>query len=139
MKQVFSTKANIYNARFIIFNLMFSKPAYLPQTYGLNLVPTKANQLWNLLPEILKSPPSLTLFKNEKTGRALIVHITYATQEKNSGFHHMGDVWFSPTISHNLARCYKTHRMKGAWGNCIHIFLVLRVLFFCQVTLTYKN
>ena len=66
MKQVFSTKANIYNARFIIFNLMFSKPAYLPQTYGLNLVPTKANQLWNLLPEILKSPPSLTLLKNEK-------------------------------------------------------------------------
>ena len=46
---------------------MFSKPAYLPQTYGLNLVPTKANQLWNLLPEILKSPPSLTLFKNKKT------------------------------------------------------------------------
>ena len=35
--------------------------------YGLNSIPYKATQPWNLLPENLKSCPSLTLFKNEVT------------------------------------------------------------------------
>ena len=45
MKDVFSTKANIYNTRqFNVFE------TYIPtlSRYGLNLIPYKANQLWNL-------------------------------------------------------------------------------------------
>ena len=33
--------------------------------YGLNSIPCKANQVWNLLFENLKSSPSLTLLKKE--------------------------------------------------------------------------
>ena len=62
MNEVLSTRANIYNTRqFNVFE------TYIPTSnrYGLNSIPYKANQLWNLLPENLKSSPSLTLFKNE--------------------------------------------------------------------------
>ena len=62
INEVFSTKANIYNKRqFNVFE------THMPNSnrYGLNLVLYKANKLWNLLPENLKSSPSLTLFKNE--------------------------------------------------------------------------
>ena len=62
IKEVFSTKANIYNKRqFNVFE------THIPNSnrYGLNSVPYKANQLWNLLPENLKSSPSLTRFKKE--------------------------------------------------------------------------
>ena len=62
MNQVFSTRANIYNTwQFNVFK------THIPTSnrYGLNSIPYKANQLWNLLPEKLKSSPSLTLFKNE--------------------------------------------------------------------------
>ena len=62
MNEVFSTRANIYNAR--QFNV---SETHIPTSnrYGLNSIPYKANQLWNLLPENLKSSPSLTLFKSE--------------------------------------------------------------------------
>ena len=61
MNEVLSTRANIYTRQFNIFE------THIPTSnrYGLNSIPYKANQLWNLLPENLKSFPSLTLFKNE--------------------------------------------------------------------------
>ena len=62
MNEVLSTRANIYNTRqFNVFE------TYIPTSngYGLNSIPYKADQLWNLLPENLKSSPLLTLFKNE--------------------------------------------------------------------------
>ena len=62
INDVFSTRANIDNTRqFNVFE------THIPSSnrYGLNSIPYKANQLWNLLPENLKSSPSLTLFKNE--------------------------------------------------------------------------
>ena len=62
MNEVFSTRANIYNARqFNVFEI------HIPTSnrYGLNSIPYKANHLWNLFPENHKSSPSLTLFKNE--------------------------------------------------------------------------
>ena len=62
MNKVFSTGANIYNTR--QFNV-FETHIPTSNRYGLNSIPYKANQLWNLLPENLKSSPSLTLFKNE--------------------------------------------------------------------------
>ena len=62
MNEVFSTRANIYNIR--QFNV-FETHIPTSNRYGLNSIPYKANQLWNLLPENLKSSPSLTLFKNE--------------------------------------------------------------------------
>ena len=62
MNEVFSTRANIYNTR--QFNV-FETHIPTSNRYGLNSIPYKANQLWNLLPENLKSSPSLTLFKNE--------------------------------------------------------------------------
>ena len=62
MNKVFSTRANIYNTR--QFNV-FETHIPTSNRYGLNSIPYKANQLWNLLPENLKSSPSLTLFKNE--------------------------------------------------------------------------
>ena len=34
--------------------------------YGLNSIPYKVNQRWNLLPENFKLSPSSTPFKNEK-------------------------------------------------------------------------
>ena len=43
-------------------NLMFSETS---NRYELNSIPYKANQLWNLLPENLKSSPPSTLFKSE--------------------------------------------------------------------------
>ena len=46
-------------------NLMFLKLRYVPRTDMLNSILYKANQLWNLLPENLKSSPSLTLLKKE--------------------------------------------------------------------------
>ena len=60
--EVFSTRANIYNTQ--QFNV-FETHIPTSNRYGLNLIPYKANQLWNLLPEKVKSSPSLTLFKNE--------------------------------------------------------------------------
>ena len=62
MKEVFSTRANIYNTR--QFNVLGT---HIPTSsrYGLNSIPYEANQLWNLLPESLKSSPSLILFKNK--------------------------------------------------------------------------
>ena len=62
MNEVFSTGTNIYNTR--QFNL-FETHIPTSNRHGLNSIPYKANQLWNLLPENLKSSPSLTLFKNE--------------------------------------------------------------------------
>ena len=62
MNEVFSTRANIYNTR--QFNV-FETHIPTSNRYGLNSIPYKANQLWNLLPENLKSSLSLTLFKNE--------------------------------------------------------------------------
>ena len=62
MNDVFCTRANIYNTR--QFNVV---ETHIPTSnrYGLNLIPYKANHLWNLLPENLKSSPSLSIFKNE--------------------------------------------------------------------------
>ena len=62
MNEVFSTRANIYNTQ--QFNV-FETHIPTSNRYGLNSIPYKANQLWNLLPENLKSSLSLTLFKNE--------------------------------------------------------------------------
>ena len=59
--EVFS-RANIYNTR--QFNVFETHIPTLNR-YGLNSIPYKASQLWNLLPENLKSSPTLTLFKNE--------------------------------------------------------------------------
>ena len=61
LKDLF-TRANIYNSR--QFNV-FETHIRTLNKYGLNSIPYKANQLWNLLPENLKSSPSLTLFKSE--------------------------------------------------------------------------
>ena len=63
MNEVFSTRANIYNTRH--FNI-FETHIPTSNRYGLNSIPYKAKQLWNLLPKNLKSSLSLTLFKNEK-------------------------------------------------------------------------
>ena len=62
MNEVFSTRGNIYNAR--QFNV-FETQIPTSDRYGLNSILYKANQLWNLLPENLKSTSSLTLFKNK--------------------------------------------------------------------------
>ena len=62
MNEVFSTRANIYNTR--QFNV-FETHILTSNRYRLNSIPYKANQLWNLLPESLKSSPLLTLFKNK--------------------------------------------------------------------------
>ena len=62
MNEVFSTRANIYNTQ--QFNV-FETRIPTSNRYGLNSIPHKANQLWNLLPENLKSCPSLTLLKNQ--------------------------------------------------------------------------
>ena len=62
MNEVFSAKKNIYNTR--QFNV-FETHIPTSNRYGLNSIPYKANQLWKLLPENLKSSPSLRLFKNE--------------------------------------------------------------------------
>ena len=62
MNVVFYTRANTYNTRqFNVFE------THIPtwNRYGLNSILYKANQLWNLLLENLKSSPSLTLFKSE--------------------------------------------------------------------------
>ena len=62
MNELFSTRTNIYNTR--QFNV-FETHIPTSNRYGLNSIPYKANQLWNLRTENLKSSPSLTLFKNE--------------------------------------------------------------------------
>ena len=62
MNKVFSTRASIYNTR--KFNV-FETHIPTSNRYGLKSIPYKANQLWSLFPENLKSSPSLTLFKNE--------------------------------------------------------------------------
>ena len=62
MKKVFSARANICNTG--QFNAFQTHIPTLKRC-GLNSIHCKANQLWNLLPENFKSPPSLTLFKNE--------------------------------------------------------------------------
>ena len=62
MNEVFSTRANIYNTR--QFNV-FGTHIPTSNRYGLSSIPYKANQLWNSIPENLKSSPSLTLFKNK--------------------------------------------------------------------------
>ena len=56
MNEVFSAKANIYNTR--QFNV---SETHIPTSNrcGLNSIAYKANELWNLLPENLKSSPSL--------------------------------------------------------------------------------
>ena len=61
INEVFSTTANIYNTRQLnVFE------THIPtSSYGLNSIPYKANQLWNLLPENLCSSLPLTLFKNQ--------------------------------------------------------------------------
>ena len=61
-KKVFYTRANIYNTQ--QFNV-FKTHTPTSNRYGLNSIPYKANRLWNLLPENLKSSPLLTVFKNE--------------------------------------------------------------------------
>ena len=62
IKEVFSTRANIYNiTQFNVFETQI--PTLNRPT--LNSIPYKARQLCNLLPENLKSSPSLTLFENE--------------------------------------------------------------------------
>ena len=62
MNEVFSTRANICNTR--QFNV-FATHIPTSNRYGLNSIPYKANQLWNVLPKNFKYSPSLTLFKNE--------------------------------------------------------------------------
>ena len=62
MNEVYSTRASIYNTR--QFNV-FETHIPTSNRYGLNSIPYKGNQLWNLLPENLESSRSLTLFKNE--------------------------------------------------------------------------
>ena len=62
MNVVFFTRANTYNTR--QFNV-FETHIPTSNRYRLNSIPYKANQLWNLLLENLKSSRSLTLFKNE--------------------------------------------------------------------------
>ena len=62
INQVFSTRAYIYNTR--QFNV-FKTHNPNSNIYGFNSIPYKANQLWNLLPENLKSYPSSTLFKSK--------------------------------------------------------------------------
>ena len=62
MNKAFSGRANIYNKwQFNVFQ------THMPtlNRYGLNSIPCKANQVWNLLFENLKSSPSLTLLKKE--------------------------------------------------------------------------
>ena len=62
MNEVFSIKANSYNKwQFNVFETQIRTS----NRYGLKSILYKANQLWNLLPEYLKSSPSLTLFKKE--------------------------------------------------------------------------
>ena len=62
MNEVFSTRANIYNT--VQFNV-FETHIPTSNRCGLNSIPYKTNQLWNLLPENFKSSLSLTLFKKE--------------------------------------------------------------------------
>ena len=62
INEVYSTGANIYNTQ--EFNV-FETHIPTSNRYGLNSIPYKANQIWILLPENLKSSPSLTLFKNK--------------------------------------------------------------------------
>ena len=62
MSEVFSTRANIYNTRQVN---VFETRIPTSNRYELNSIPYKANQPWNLLPENLKSSPSLTQFKSE--------------------------------------------------------------------------
>ena len=62
INEVFSTRVNIYHTR--QFNV-FETHIPTSNRCGLNSIPYKANQLWNLLPVNLKSSPSLTLFKNK--------------------------------------------------------------------------
>ena len=54
MNEVFSPRANIYNTP--LFNV-FETHRPTSNRYGLNSIPYKANDLWNLLPENLKSSP----------------------------------------------------------------------------------
>ena len=61
-KRYFSTRANIYNTR--QFNVFKTRIPTLSRC-KLNSIPYKAKQLWDLLPENLKSSPSLTVFRNE--------------------------------------------------------------------------
>ena len=61
-KGSFLYQSNIYNTR--QFNV-FKTHIPTSNRYGLNSIPHKANQLWNLLPENLKLCPSLTLLKNQ--------------------------------------------------------------------------
>ena len=62
MNDIFPTRANIYNTW--SFNV-FETHIFISNRYGLNSILYKANQLWNLLPENLKSSPSIILFQNE--------------------------------------------------------------------------
>ena len=62
INEVFSTRANIYNTR--QFNVFKTHIPTLNRC-GLNSISDKANQLWNLLPENLRSSPPLILFKSE--------------------------------------------------------------------------
>ena len=50
MKEVFSARANIYNTRKFNF---FETHMPTSKRYGLNSIPYKANQFWNLPPENL--------------------------------------------------------------------------------------
>ena len=113
MNQVFPTRAiYIYNNwQFNVFQIHISTS----NNYELNWIPHKANQVWNLLPEILKSSLSLTLFKKEKRLlECFNCPWNICNTKKISGFHHMGNAWVLLTITHSMAKCNKTHRMKRA-------------------------
>ena len=60
--KVFYTRANVYNTQ--QFNV-FETHTPTSNRYALNSIPYKADRLWNLLPENLKSSPLLTVFKKE--------------------------------------------------------------------------
>ena len=75
MNEVFSARVNIYDTR--KFNV-FQTHIPTSNRYGLNSKPYNANQLWNLLPENLKTSLSLNYLKKKKNcGTTLIAHVTY--------------------------------------------------------------
>ena len=61
MNEVFSLQRFAYNLR--SYNV-FQCDIPRSNRYGLNSISYRANQLWSLLPELIKSSPSLSLFKS---------------------------------------------------------------------------
>ena len=62
MNEIFNIQRNIYNLR--SFNI-FQTNIPRSNRYGLNSIPYRANQLWKILPENIKSSQSLSCFKDK--------------------------------------------------------------------------